>query len=157
MTSVYARLVSLLGQPPDGCLFHQFVAEVDIEPAVETIRYTFHELGVTLIATGQFFDLVIIDINTPLTRQGIMTCYKGDLPNFIAVTDGPKEVECKIGTHPVKSERAKRSSSDIYELSPFILMFEFSNDSNQLESLAVGSLSTPLWAGDAAHRDARTS
>jgi hypothetical protein len=49
MKPVYTRLTELLGQPPEGVLFKQFVADLGCEPIVDIPGYTIPTLGVTLV------------------------------------------------------------------------------------------------------------
>jgi hypothetical protein len=156
MKAAYTRLTKLLGQPPEGIVFGRFVAELGCEPIIDPARYTFPQLGVSLVVVDQLFSMILIHIATPETRQGSMCRYEADLPNAINQKDGPETIEKKLSVRPFRSERRSltgvnhKDFQDTYELPPFVLMFEFTTDPERLGYVAIGKLSTSMWASDSA-------
>jgi len=153
MKAVYSRLTKLLGQPPEGIIFSQFVAELGCEPIIDLPSYAIPALGVTLVVMDQLFSVVLIDIDTPSTRQGSISRYGADLPNAINQGDGPETIEEKLSVRPFISKRPSVTGlnhkyfQDTYLLPPLVVVFEFAGDTEKLTSLAIGLSSEPHWAG----------
>jgi hypothetical protein len=145
MKAIYARLIKLLGQPPDGEIFKQFVAELGDQPTIDPARYTFHMLGVTLVVTDEQFSAILIEIDSPAVRQGIVCRYEADLPNAIDRDDAPEVIEKKLGISPFSSNRPSVTGlrheyfQDSYKLPPLVLVFEFTTGPERLSSVAIGT------------------
>jgi len=133
-------------QPPGGTTFKQFIAEFGDELMIEEPRYVFHSLGVTLVVVDKLFDAILIDIDTPSTRQGIICRYEGDLPNAIDSNDASEVVEKKLGIRPFSSQRPSITGvrhnyfEDSYKLPPLVLVFAFTTNPERLASVAIASL-----------------
>jgi hypothetical protein len=146
MKAVFTRLTKLLGQPPEGIGFCQFVAELGCEPIIDPPAYSIPTLGVTFTVFDQLFKCVLIHFDTPSTRQGTMSRYQADLPNDIDQDDAPETIEKKLSVRPVHCERpsitgvSPKYFQDTYALPPLVLVFEFATDIGKLSSIAVGRL-----------------
>lgn len=143
METIYARLVKLLGQPPNGIMFNQLVAELSCEPLIDPPMYTLSALGVTLFANDDQFSVLLIHIDTPSTRQGWVSRYEWDLPNAIDEADGSEVIEQKLGVRPMSSESlssiglSPKHSRNSYVLPPFVVLFEFAIDTKKLSSITI--------------------
>ncbi len=154
MKAVYECLVKLLGQPPEGIVFDQFVTELGCEPFVDFQSYTIPPLGVTLFVVESLFSIVLIEIDTPSTRQRTMSRYDGDLPNGIDRDDGPKTIAEKLSVQPVSSEILLKAGlypkdfQNVYEMPPLILQFQFTPDTEKLSSITISLSSQSHWAAN---------
>ncbi|MCC7527946.1 MAG: hypothetical protein IT342_05450 [Candidatus Melainabacteria bacterium] len=152
MKTVYERLIKSLGQPPDGVVFSQFVAELGCELIEDFQTYSIPTLGVTLFVVDGFFSVVLIELDTQLTRSGSISRYEGDLPNGIEQDDGPETISQKLSARPLSAEQLAlaglwpRDFQNVYMLPPLVLNFNFAADTKNLSSILISLSSQPSLA-----------
>lgn len=147
--NIYSLIVKLLQEPNGDEIFNLIIKQLEQPEIVNkndyVVDYLFRKAGLGLmfnVSTNTFFS-AFIHLRTGMVRSGVISAYRGQLPNEITVDDNRFDVQRKLGDAlesstevPGASPVAPRDLCDAYKLDGVQLRFLFDGAQGTLVSVS---------------------
>lgn len=148
MENLYELVYDLLGKDESHELFRLLPTKLE-DPSIINLenehsrQYLYPKLGILLaLMTGcDCFVSAALHLTDSTTEFGNLSRYQGKLPNRINPSDGPDEVEAKMGQQPIDTENCPAYFGETatlwnyYRLSEVFWGFGFSENKLRLVTL----------------------